>query len=176
MGYLASQRGDYLGGYRGDPGLFGSIGRALGGVAKTVGRFVPGPAGGILTTVGGALAPSRPAPTTVAPPMRPTFTGMRVGGPYGIEVGRKTGYYASGQLPVPVTAAGGVGCPKGYRLNMSSYFLRDGTFVPEGSKCVRYRYRNVANGRALKRAIARTKAFDKLVKDNRKTLRSLSSI
>lgn len=43
----------------GDPGLFGSIGKFLGGAAKFVGGVVPGPIGGIIGGVGGILAPGK---------------------------------------------------------------------------------------------------------------------
>lgn len=46
-------------------------------------------------------------------------------------------------------------CPSGFHPNKSSYFLSDGTFVPEGSKCVKNRRRNPMNPRALDRAIGR---------------------
>lgn len=53
------------------------------------------------------------------------------------------------------TAGAQVACPPGFRANKSSYFLRDGTFVAAGSKCVRSRRRNPLNPRALDRAISR---------------------
>jgi len=66
--------------------------------------------------------------------------------------------------------------PAGYRLNKSSYFLKDGTFVPARSRYVRIRRRNFANGRALRRSIGRVQGFERLVKGSRKSLRSLSKI
>jgi hypothetical protein len=45
--------------------------------------------------------------------------------------------------------------PSGYKLNKTSYFLRDGTFVPKGTRWVKVRRRNAMNPRALSRAIAR---------------------
>jgi len=45
--------------------------------------------------------------------------------------------------------------PRGFHLNKSSYFLRDGTFVARGTKFVRNRRLNNANGRAQDRAIVR---------------------
>jgi hypothetical protein len=50
------------------------------------------------------------------------------------------------------------GAPKGFHLNKADYFLRDGTFVPKGSKWVRNRSRNPLNPRALQRAVARVDA------------------
>ncbi len=68
------------------------------------------------------------------------------------------------------------GIPRGYRLNKSSYFLKSGQFVPEGTKLVRVRRRNFANGRALRRSIGRVQGFERLVKSSRKSLRKLSKI
>jgi len=45
--------------------------------------------------------------------------------------------------------------PRGFHKNKSSYFLRDGTFVPRGSRFVRNRRLNNANGRAQDKAITR---------------------
>jgi len=61
-------------------------------------------------------------------------------------------------------------------LNKSSYFLKDGTFVPEGTRLVKVRRRNFANGRALRRSIGRVQGFERLVKGSRKSLRKLSKI
>lgn len=54
-----------------------------------------------------------------------------------------------------IAAAPGDACPKGHHANRSDYFLRDGTFVPEGSRCVKNRRRNNDNGRAAMRAARR---------------------
>jgi hypothetical protein len=51
-----------------------------------------------------------------------------------------------------------LGCPSGYHPNKSSYFLRDGTFVPAGSKCVKNRRRDPLNPKALRRSIERVNA------------------
>jgi hypothetical protein len=67
-------------------------------------------------------------------------------------------------------------CPKGFRKNKSSYFLKNGQHVPRGSKCVRYRRMNVANTRALKRSTRRLTSFENLVKRERKALRKLAKI
>lgn len=187
MGYLSTMA------HRGDPGFFGSIGRALGGA--TVGFLTGGPAGAVLGAAGGLVGQSQagtPAsnaallggPQRLAygstpglgmpssyPPQYPPPPGLpHVPGPVGpvgypMPTGRP-------QLP-PMT---GMGCPSGYRLNKSSYFLRNGTFVPARSKCVRYRTRNNLNQRALRRAISRAQGFHKLVQRNRKGLRALARV
>ncbi|NIP95040.1 MAG: hypothetical protein GWO24_16970 [Akkermansiaceae bacterium] len=56
----------------------------------------------------------------------------------------------------------GIGCPSGYHPNKSSYFLRDGTFIARGTKCVKNRRRNPANPRALDRAIGRLNSAKRL--------------
>jgi len=93
---------------------------------------------------------------------------------FGGQVSRYEERGYRGQIDLP----GGTGleCPKGYRPNKTGYYLKGGQFVAPGSKCVKYRYRNVANGRALRRAISRATSFDKMVKRNRKALRSLAKI
>lgn len=174
--YLASRRGDYLQGYRGDPGILGSIWSGIKSVGRIATPFLPGPVRGIAEFALGRGGPSRPAP----PPMpRGIAPGISMPGRYSGRVGqfeeRRQGYEATVTLP-GTTAAPGAGCPKGYRLNKTSYFLKNGTYVPAGTKCVKYRYRNVANGKALRRAIGRAGAFERLVKRNRKSLRALSKI
>jgi len=157
----------------GDPGLFGSIGRLVGGAIKTVGKVVSsvpgvgGVAGGVLGTVGGAIAgggpKTIPAPRINLPTLIPTQT-MPIpvtpspgisGGIARLLPGGKSGY----EVAVPM----GVGqSPSGYHWNKSSYFLSDGTFVPEGSKLVKNRRRNAANPRALDRALGRVNSAKRL--------------
>ncbi len=78
-------------------------------------------------------------------------------------------------LPSFAADAGGIP-PRGYHLNKTAYFLRDGTFVPARSRYVRNRSRNNANGRALRRAIGRVSGFNDTVKRSRKSLKALASI
>lgn len=60
MGYLASHRGDYGGSYRGDPGLFGFLGKVAKGVLGVAGGLLPGPIGGI-ARLGSRLLGGRPS-------------------------------------------------------------------------------------------------------------------
>lgn len=55
-------------------------------------------------------------------------------------------------------ATNGAGAPKGFHLNKSSYFLKDGTFIEKGSVWVKNRRRNPLNPRALRHAIGRIDA------------------
>ena len=97
-----------------------------------------------------------------------TTTGISVGP---VLVGRRTetlqvgtGNGRGGVQPIQtqdgVCPPGGV-CPKGMRPNKSSYFLRDGTFVPRESRCVRIRRRDALNGRAALNSTRRLVAYTK---------------
>lgn len=148
----------------GDPGLFSSIGKFLGGALKTVGGLVPG-VGGILQTVGGLISPNgQPAPQYTTTPYAPVNGGFRrfAGAP---PVPAATAGYAAGQqyaAGIAAPGAPGLACPQGYKPNKSGYFLRSGQFVGPGTKCVRYRKKNPANARATDRAIARVESAKKM--------------
>lgn len=134
----------------GDPGLWDWVkDRAL----NLVDWSVPGP------VVGGVrrLTSSRPASParTVTPPG---------GGPaYPVAV-RKPGARAAVERFLPGGETGlGAGCPKGHHPNKSSYFLKDGTFVEEGTKCVKHRRRyNPANAQATSRSIGRVNSAKRM--------------
>jgi len=128
----------------GDPGVFDFLKRA----ARTaIGFATGGPVGAISAFTG----VSRGRPDVPAGPVmtRPGVTRFR-------EPSATT-RAVQGALPFGKTGIETVqiACPKGYRPNKSSYFLTDGTFVPERSKCVKFRRRNPMNAKALSRAIAR---------------------
>ena len=160
---------------RGDPGLFGSIGKFIGGAAKIVGGILPGPLGIAARFAGGLLAPT---PTS----MRQGFVGPpRPTSPAGRDLLAQQGRLNmfGGLAPaVAVAAAGqargaGLACPKGMKPNKSDYFLKSGQFVPAGTRCVSIRYRNPLNPRAADRAISRLESAKKAVtRLNRITIRS----
>lgn len=52
-------------------------------------------------------------------------------------------------------AVAAVACPAGCHPNKADYFLKSGSFVARGTRCVRNRRRNPLNPRALDRAISR---------------------
>lgn len=149
----------------GDPGLFGSIGKFLGGALKTVGGLVPG-VGGILQTVGGIISPTSPAPGYTTTPIRPPTTGGWF--PRGMTPQIPIPGVGGAMMPMvppgtPTAVAGtGLACPQGYKPNKSGYHLRNGQFVAPGTKCVRYRKKNPANARATDRAIARVESAKKM--------------
>lgn len=133
----------------GDPGLLGGI---LGGIG---GFLTGGPVGAVAGAIGGfkgrggTPAPSAPRPPFVNPPFGGP-PGIGIGGPVRVGIGERMAGRNGGQ----VMAQGGK-APAGYHWNKSDYFLKDGTFVPKGTKLVKNRTRNAMNSRALNRAISR---------------------
>lgn len=161
MAYLQSHRGDYLSGYQGGLGSF--LGGALRG-AINIGRRALGtmtPAGRIATGL------------AVATPVVRSLPGIPM--PGGRQM-HPAAFLPGGQPLITGPQAPGDVVPKGYRLNKSSYWLKDGTFVPAGTRYVKIRRRNMANGRALRRSIGRVQGFNRLVKSSRKSLRTLAKI
>lgn len=168
MGYRSGYQGDYRSGYRG--GLGGFLTKVGGGLVKRgiglASRFMPGPIGAAAGIAGMAIGggAARRGMATIS---RQTLPVPLPGG---------------GRLNLARLAPGGVPaitpgeCPKGYRLNKSNYFLQDGTFIPAGTKCVKYRRRNYANGKALRHGISRVQGFERLVKRSRKSLKALAKI
>lgn len=166
----------------GDPflgGLIKGAGKLIGGAAK--GLLTGGPLGAV-TGAAGALLGGGGAAQQVATPMlniaqRPIGIGGSVAMPPfgfpkisgGLSLGAPVG-------PMTTGAVAGAVQPKGYRLNKSGYFLKSGQYVPPGSRWVRIRRTNPANGRALRKAISRTSQFNNLVKRSRKNLRALAKV
>ena len=151
MPYMQS-RGDYLGGgyQRGDPGLFGFLGSALkkvggfvlgGGVAGALGRRVLGGGSSGPVIVNGQMAPQLPPPGSI-------------GGPAGFQEAQKVpGILGVGQRMIPGGESGYV-CPPGTR---GYHLAKDGS-----GRMVKNRTMNVANPKALRRAIRREQGFVKL--------------
>lgn len=143
----------------GDPGLFGFLGDALKTVGKVAGVIpgVGGAAGAVLGTAGGLLSGksaaqrvSTPPISRLAPQAMPVVPTPGVSGAIQrLLPGGKTGYQ------VQQNGGPAMKPPSGYHYNKTSYFLKDGTYVPEGTKLVKNRRRNPMNPRALDRAIGR---------------------
>lgn len=145
---------------QGDPGLFGAIGGALksigGGIAKVASVALPIAIPGIGGAAGGAIANivsgGGPKPPAGLPTNLPALPTPGVGGAIQrILPGGQSGY----QSAAP---------PKGYRLNKTGYFLKDGTYVPPESRFVKIRRRNSLNPRALSRAMSRLEGAKKASK------------
>ena len=158
MTYAYRPQGDYRTyGYAGDPGFLSSLWKGV----KKIARFIPGPIGVIATAAGvaGALGggpkmtPGLPAPTGSMPGMGFGPPGA-FGQPWmGVQRGRAMTRLAPPNVPyAPSAAAGGV-CPTGYHL------AKDGS-----GRMVRNRRMNIANPRALRRAMRRVQGFEKLAK------------
>lgn len=157
----------------GDPGLFDWGRKALGYAAKTALGMTGfgGAAGAISAAVGGERG-SRPfqgAALGPRPPVRVMGGGAvpQVMVPRPGVVGRVQRFIpggATGTIAAPVSSvwgsngANGLACESGFRPNKTSYFLKDGSFVEAGTRCVRRRQRNPMNPRALSRAIGRIDA------------------
>ena len=164
MSYAQRPMGDYKTyGYAGDPGFLSSLWKGIKSVAlPIIGGIVAGPAG---AAIGGALGGSKPTPYRGVPAI-PGTLGGQVTFPGGVQVG--LGYSGGalvpgqGRLP-PYTAAGpGVlpGGGRGGQMIPSGYhFAKDGS-----GRLVRNRRMNVANPRALRKAMRRVQGFEKLAR------------
>jgi len=175
------------GGMQGDPGIFGDIGRFIGGAVSSV-PVVGGLVGGGITALSNALDPikQRQSVSTASPQLPPMIgiNGMpgAVGfqqSPSGVSVG---GLFPGGAKPYakldypPVPYQTGGPAPSGYHWNKADYFLRDGTFIAKGTKLVKNRRRNPANSRATNRAISRVASAKKHASNlSRVTIRKKSS-
>ena len=135
----------------GDPGLFSFVGNAVKTVARGAAGFLTGGPVGAAAAVIPGLVGGGP-PQQGIPSQLPALPTPGVGGMVQrILPGGKSGYVS--QAP-----------PKGYRLNKTGYFLKDGTYVPPESRFVRIRRRNSLNPRALSRAMSRLEGAKKAAK------------
>jgi len=163
MPYASRPMGDYgQRGYRGDPGFLSGLFKiAKKFVAPVLGGIIGGPIGAVIGGLG-APAPPKRAP----PPMLPGFAGGAITFPGGTQVGLgfapgAPGVMVPGRGPLPPFAPGGVGqAGRGGTLVPSGYhFAKDGS-----GRLVRNRRMNVANPRALRRAMRRAQGFEKLAR------------
>ncbi len=152
MTYAARPVGDYKTyGYAGDPGFLSSLWKGIKKVAAPrIGGIIGGPIG---MAIGGAVSVSRTPPTFPPPP---GTIGGGISFPGGTQVvgqylPRLPGAVARGAAGMPGGVAGA--CPSGYHL------AKDGS-----GRWVRNRRMNVANPRALRKAMRRVQGFEKLAK------------
>jgi len=147
--------------FQGDPGLFGFLGKA----ARTIG----GAAFGLAAQVGlpgarfgQALVQRIPGGRTRRGAVQVQRQVVRPG------VGAGLDFRVPSRPPPPRSLAPRssvaelaeregtqLACTSGFHPNKADYFLKDGTFIEEGTRCVRNRRRNPFNPRATDRAIGR---------------------
>ena len=152
MSYARRPMGDYKTyGYAGDPGFLSSLWGVVKKVAPTIiGGLVGGPVGAIITgTAAGGDARKKPK----ALPAPPGQLVGQVSFPGGTSIG--LGLQAGGApIPGPYDPSRGSGMvPSGY------HYAKDGS-----GRMVRNRRMNVANPKALRRAMRRASGFEKLAK------------
>lgn len=145
MSYAQRPMGDYKTyGYAGDPGFLSSLWKVVKKVARPIiGGIVGGPVGAVLAGGAGAVAAGAGRPPALPPP---GTIGGAVSFPGGVTV---SGALVPG-LPAAVAAGGQ---PAGYHLDKATR-----------SRWVRNRRMNVANPRALRKAMRRVQGFEKLAK------------
>ena len=172
-------KGDY---YTGDPGIFGTLGRVIGGA---VGGFIRGgPTGAIVGAVGGtavALRKNLAEETLAAGGSASAYTPAMKARHAEILARGGAGTIQRGGLAMQRLAAGaggglmlppGAGRMRRLHWNKSAYFTRGGgtsqwprgvQLHPAGTVAVPSRRMNVANARALRKAIRRLSGFGKIV-------------
>jgi len=163
MSYARRPMGDYKTyGYAGDPGWLSSIWKGIKKIAPAIiGGIVGGPAGAIIGAAGsgggGGQQVMKPTPGIYGGALTfPGGTGLQLGYQPGVMVpgqGRLPPYTATGPGVLPAGGRGGQMVPSGY------HFAKDGS-----GRLVRNRRMNVANPKALRRAMRRAQGFEKLAR------------
>jgi len=163
VSYARRPMGDYKTyGYAGDPGFLSSLWKGVKSFAlPIIGGALGGPAG---AAIGKAMVAGggKPGKQLTVPG---TFSGS-VGFPGGMSIsggyvpgdiipgqGRLPPYTATGAGVLPMGGRGGVCLPSGY------HWAKDGS-----GRVVRNRRMNVANPKALRRAMRRAQGFEKLAR------------
>jgi len=154
MSYYRPSAGDYRTyGYGGDPGFFSKLWKGIKTVAPSIiGGMIAGPFG---AAAGAAIGGAARAPAVSSFPGVGLVPGFGRGMPIRIPKLPSPKGRGGVPLPIPIPVGGGADngacCPSGFHL------AKDGS-----GRCVRNRSMNVANPRALRRAIRREKGFGKL--------------
>lgn len=163
--------------YRGDPGLFSFVGKALGGVAGLVSKVVPGPIGAIAGLASKVLTPQARPVASTGKPLNPSINISSMGAAMPVLQAQQPNQYGlvninRPQLPMAPpgnTTQGGFGgqqstgapCERGYHRNKSGYYSKRYGWIEAGSVCVKNRKRNPLNPRALSRSMARLSSAKK---------------
>jgi len=152
MTYAARPMGDYKTyGYAGDPGWLSSIWKVVKKPLRTVvGGLVGGPVGAFIAGAAGGAAGTKAA----TPALTMGMTGLPAG-TIGGALTMPGGTRLSVAGVLPSHAAIGEHMPSGYHL-------RKDKRLP--AKWVRNRRMNIANPRALRKAMRRVQGFEKLAK------------
>jgi hypothetical protein len=169
--------------YRGDPGLFSFVGKALGGIANVVSKVVPGPIGAIAGLAGKVLSPAARPVASTGKPLNPSINISTMGSAMPVlqmaqpqQQGNQYGLVNINRPQLPMgpgnTTQGGFGgqqstgapCERGYHRNKSGYYSKRYGWVEAGSVCVKNRKRNPLNPRALSRSMARLSSAKKAAK------------
>jgi len=163
MTYARRPMGDYKTyGYAGDPGWLSSLWKGIKKVAPAIiGGIIGGPVGAAIGAGagggGGGGVPMKPTPGIFGGALTfPGGTSIGLGYGPGAMVpgqGRLPPYTATGPGVLPMGGRGGQMVPSGY------HYAKDGS-----GRLVRNRRMNVANPRALRRAMRRAQGFEKLAK------------
>ena len=164
MSYYQRPMGDYKTyGYAGDPGFLSSLWKGIKSIAlPVIGGMLGGPVGAAIgTAVGGSRSAPRPVPQlpgTVGgaitfPGGTQIGMGFQPGGAITPGQGRLPPFTATGPGVLPGGGRSGAMVPSGY------HFAKDGS-----GRLVRNRRMNVANPRALRKAMRRVQGFEKLAR------------
>lgn len=152
MTYARRPMGDYKTyGYAGDPGFLSGLWGVIKKVAPTIiGGMIGGPVGAVVAGAGAGGA-ARSPPKQLPAPGRQVVGQMTFPGGTSIGLGLQA---PQQQVLGPYDPSRGTGMvPSGY------HYAKDGS-----GRIVRNRRMNVANPRALRRAMRRAQGFEKLAK------------
>lgn len=129
-------------------------------ISGTLGSVLPGPLGWAAKGIGGAIQQINKPRTPFAPGQTPF-----VGPGSNLPALPKPGLGGAVERFLPGGSSGYV-CPTGGggHVNKTGYWLKDGTYVPPGSRIVKNRRMNPGNASALRRSIRREQAFVGLAK------------
>lgn len=163
MSYYARPMGDYKTyGYAGDPGFLSSLWKGIKKIAPAIiGGFVGGPAGAIIGGAAGGgggggkqmTVPGQFGGAVSFPGGTQIGMGFQQGTPMVPGQGRLPPFTAAGPGVLPQGGRGGTMMPSGY------HWAKDGS-----GRIVRNRRMNVANPKALRRAMRRAQGFEKLAR------------
>jgi len=165
MSYYQRPMGDYKTyGYAGDPGFLSGLWKGIKKVAKVgLAYYTGGVAGAMASQIGGGPGtPKLPPPTGRGLQTVQGYpVGMSLTMPGGMSLAAQGMIPRRGAIGEPTRAQPGYSrgiaqdgmCPSGYHL------AKDGT-----GRWVRNRRMNIANPRALRRAMRRVQGFEKLAK------------